>query len=191
MHLSRRGLQGIVMKPIGPLMREHRLIERCIPVLTSQVRRIRKEKTIDLFIIGTVVDFFRTYADRTHHGKEEEILFRSLATKALSPEHARVTAELMDEHRYARSVTRDLVAAKERYLQGDAASLAGVLSSLETLAGFYPKHIEKEDRHFFFPILDYFTRQEQDAMLDEFSAFDRKMIHEKYAKVIESLEGLP
>lgn len=189
MHLSRRGLQGICMKPIGPLMREHRLIGRCIPLLASQVRRIRKEKTIDLFIIDTVVDFFRTYADRTHHGKEEEILFRDLATKALTPEHARVTAELMDEHRYARSITHDLVAAKERYLQGDAASLAGVIASLENLAGFYPKHIEKEDRHFF-SIIDYFTRQEQDAMLLEFVEFDRKMIHEKYGKVVEFLEGL-
>jgi len=28
------------------------------------------------------VDFFRTYADSTHHGKEEDILYRDLIKKA-------------------------------------------------------------------------------------------------------------
>jgi hemerythrin-like domain-containing protein len=52
----------------------------------------------------------------------------------------------------------------------------------------FPKHIEKEDKHFFYPILDYFTGKEQDAMLQEFWEFDKKMIHEKYKKVVEEYE---
>jgi len=31
-------------------------------------------------------------------------------------------------------------------------------------ADFYPKHIEKEDRHFFIPIMNYFTSEEKDAL---------------------------
>jgi hemerythrin-like domain-containing protein len=78
------------------------------------------------------------------------------------------------------------VAAKERYLTGENTSQE-VIGCLKELAQFYPQHIEKEDKHFFYPCMDYFTKQEQDAMLFEFYEFDRKMIHEKYKKVVESL----
>ena len=61
--------------------------------------------------------------------------------------------------------------------------------SLEDLVAFYPRHIEKEDKHFFFPILNYFSAEEQDGMLREFYEFDRRMIHEKYRKVLEAAGG--
>ena len=59
---------------------------------------------------------------------------------------------------------------------------------LKTLTEFYPGHIEKEDKHFFFPIMEYFSKDEQDVMLAEFYEFDRNMIHEKYNKVAEAIE---
>jgi hypothetical protein len=37
-------------------------------------------------------------------------------------------------------------------------------------------------------IIRYFSEQEDQAMLDEFWEFDRKMIHEKYISVVESFE---
>jgi hemerythrin-like domain-containing protein len=56
---------------------------------------------------------------------------------------------------------------------------------LKELAEFYPKHIEKEDKNFFFPCMEYFTKNEQDVMLDEFWEFDRNLIHEKYRKMVK------
>jgi len=63
-----------------------------------------------------------------------------------------------------------------------------VIACLKELSEFYPRHIEKEDKHFFFPILGYFSKAEQDAMLSEFEEFDRNMIHEKYTKLVDSVE---
>ena len=41
----------------------------------------------------------------------------------------------------------------------------------------------------FFPAsLAYLSAEEQQAMLDEFWAFDAKMMHEKYRGVVEALE---
>jgi hemerythrin-like domain-containing protein len=176
------------MKPIGPLMVEHRLIERMIKIVKDALNDIAKGKKADPLFIDTYVDFARTYADRCHHGKEEDILFRELTKKNLSPEHKKTMDELVEEHVYARKTVGELVAAKDRYVQGDKNALKDITTKLGALAEFYPKHIEKEDKHFFFPILDYFTKQEQDAMLQEFWEFDRKLIHEKYQKVVEKLE---
>ena len=69
------------MKPIGPLMWEHRLIEKLVQTLKTEIGKIREQDEINIVLIDQAVDFFRTYSDRTHHGKEEEILFRDLAKK--------------------------------------------------------------------------------------------------------------
>jgi len=169
-------------------MWEHRLIERIVPILDKELKRIDTSRKADVDLLTAAVDFFRTYADRTHHGKEEDILFSDLEKKPLSAEHARIMNELTDEHVHARRTVGALVDAKNKYTGGDEASLRDIVTQLKELIGFYPAHIEKEDKHFFFPILDYFSKQEQDAMLREFWEFDRRLIHEKYQKVVEELE---
>jgi hemerythrin-like domain-containing protein len=176
------------MKPIGPLMVEHRLIERMVAIVKAELTNMKEGKKIDPVFIDTYVDFLRTYADRCHHGKEEDILFRDLAKKNLTPEHRKIMDELVEEHRFARKTVGALVTAKERYLIGTSNALNDVVANFRTLVEFYPKHIEKEDKHFFFPILYYFTKQEQDAMLQEFWEFDRKLIHEKYQKIVEQFQ---
>jgi hemerythrin-like domain-containing protein len=176
------------MKFIGPLMWEHRLIEKMLHFFPGKIAEVEKNNKVDPVFIDTAVDFIRTYADRTHHGKEEDILFRDLAKKKMSSKHAKIVQELVDEHIYARKTVGRLVEAKDRYLKGDVGAVKAVIGCLIELADFYPKHIEKEDKHFFFPCMDYFTKEEQDTMLQEFWEFDRNMIHEKYRKVVERLE---
>jgi len=176
------------MKPIGPLMWEHRLIEKMLKCFEGETRKIAEHKRVDPLFVDTAVDFIRTYADRTHHGKEEDILFRDLIKKPLTPEHARIMNELLEEHQYARKTVGLLVDAQERYLKGENRSLE-VVTLLQELAHFYPVHIEKEDKHFFYPCMEYFTREEQDRMLKEFYEFDRNMIHEKYRNIVERIEA--
>ena len=56
------------MKPRGPLMKEHRLIEKMLALANQRVATMSAE-SYDPVFIDTVVDFIKTYADRTHHGK--------------------------------------------------------------------------------------------------------------------------
>jgi hemerythrin-like domain-containing protein len=176
------------MKPPGPLMIEHRLIERMIRVLAGELDRMSARTIANSQLIQTAVDFFRTYADRTHHGKEEDILFRELKQKPLSRDNETMMNRLIQEHVRARQTVGKLSAANERYIRGDAEALQDIINELQKLVEFYPQHIEKEDKHFFLPVMDYFSEEQQQAMLAEFWEFDRKMIHEKYRKVIEQAE---
>jgi hemerythrin-like domain-containing protein len=168
-------------------MWEHRLIERMLRSFESEISKINEQKKVNPLFVDTAVDFIRIYADRLHHGKEEDILFRDLMKKKLSPEHARIIDELMEDHRYARKTTGMLVDAKERYLKGEN-TVEEVITLMKELARFYPVHIEKEDKHFFFPCQEYFSKEELDKMLAEFYEFDRKMIHEKYEKIVITME---
>ena len=176
------------MKPIGPLMREHRLIERMIALLNKEIENINSSNTVNTRFLMVGVDFIRTYADRTHHGKEEDILFRELAKKHLSKEHERIMNELVAEHVSARKTVFALANAKNNYNEGNPESLEDIITYVRELVDFYPAHIEKEDKHFFYPVLEYLSKKEQDDMLEEFWEFDRMRIHEKYQNIVEGLE---
>jgi hemerythrin-like domain-containing protein len=176
------------MQARGPLMIEHRLIERMLTIIQGTLSLSEKTKTIDPLFVDKAVDFIRTYADYTHHGKEEDILFRDLNKKDISEPDRRVMNELIEEHVFGRKTTKALVEANARYRNGDSSALGGIASCLRTLVGFYPKHIEKEDKIFFPASRAYFSEAEDQAMLAEFWDFDRKMIHEKYKSVVDDLE---
>jgi len=183
------------MQPIGPLMIEHRLIERLLHLMAQEFARIKANMEVDpefAFVdpvfIDTAVDFIRTYADRCHHGKEEDLLFKALAEKNLSPEHRKLVDELIQEHVWAREATASLVKAKEGYLLEAPGALNDLMEHMGKLIEFYPRHIEKEDRHFFIPCMAYFSEAEQADLLARMQEFDRMMIHEKYRGVVESIE---
>ena len=175
------------MQARGPLMIEHRLIERMIRQIQGVLKQIKAINEVDPLFVDTAVDFIRTYADRTHHGKEEDILFRELGKKELSTDDKRIMKELIEEHVFGRQVTKKLIGANSRYRKGEGSALAEIANQLHTLVDFYPRHIEKEDKVFFPASRRYFSEQEDQAMLAEFWEFDRKMIHEKYGMIVEAL----
>jgi hemerythrin-like domain-containing protein len=175
------------MKPIVPLKTEHGLIDQMIKLVRDETLKIATKDEFNPTFVDTTVDFLRTYADRTHHGKEEDILFRDLEDKDLSAEDRQMMEELMEEHVYARETVDELVEAKEQVLQDEAQALETVVEKLAALIELYPEHIKKEDNIFFPASMEYLTASEQDAMMEEMWEFDREMIHEKYRSVVERL----
>jgi len=171
--------------PIGPLMIEHRLIEKMIRAMQGRTEIWRREGRIDHELVDEAADFLRVYADKCHHGKEEGILFRELSRKQLSEEHARLMEELAEEHRSARKTVVKMVEAKEEYVLGSRAMLPVILNCMEFMIDFYPKHIEKEDKHFFLPSMDYFTPEETDLMLKEGWEYDKNLIHGLYKEKVD------
>jgi hemerythrin-like domain-containing protein len=170
-------------------MWEHRLIETMVGLLRGEIDRIAVSRSVNAMLIDQAVGFFHTYADRMHHGKEEEILFRDLKRKALSPGLRKIMGDLESEHVQGRGLVSQLVEARELHAEGDTGALALIAARIEKLAAFCPAHIEKEDKLFFFPCLEYFSVSEQQRMLDEFCEFDRGMIHEEYGSRVDGFLG--
>lgn len=176
------------MLPIGPLMHEHRLIERMIKLLKKEITAFKRKNTVNVELITRMIDFFRTYADKTHHGKEEDILFKVLKKKRLIPEHQRIMAELMIEHMKARALVRQLERAKNKCVTTGKPATKSIIAIMDSIQKLYPNHIEKEDKYFFHPCIKYFSEEELHTMLQKFYEFDRNMIHEKYTEVVKELE---
>lgn len=167
---------------------EHRLIERMIAIFSRVLRQIERSHDVDPYFVDTAFDFICMYADRAHHGKEEEIFFKALEHKNISSQHRVMMNELMREHSLGRKFTAALVEANKRYRSGDKTALAIISNSLSTLVAYYPKHIEKEDKLFFPAVQHYFTQEEHRDLLDAYIQFDSRLIHEKYLLTVEHLE---
>ncbi len=116
-------------------------------------------------------------------------MFRELKKKEISKEHQKVMDELINEHIFARKTTGELVDAKNKFTQGDKGAIDTVIEKMRTLIEFYPNHIDKEDNNFFNPVMDYFTKEEQDGMLKEGQIYDRRMIHRKYNSLVKNYEA--
>lgn len=176
------------MMPIAPLMIEHRLLERMIALAGKEVYRIKSSGKADSDFIDTLMDFMQTYADRCHHGKEEDILFRALKKKQLSEEHSRTIDELLADHAHGREINARLIEANKKYASGDEQSLSVITDCLSSMLNLYPPHIAKEDKEFFLPSMSYFTEEEKDSILAEEYSFDQSLIHEKYKEVVRIAE---
>jgi len=176
------------MLPVEVLISEHRLIGHAVGVLKKEQQKTVATSKVDTNFIVAAVDFFRTYADRYHHGKEEGILFNALSRRKLSEADANMMRELILEHAYARKTVFNLEKLKESYIAGQSGALSGIVESLNALIELYPKHIEKEDKHFFYPSMQYFTEREQEQMLQKFHEYNRTFTDNRYRQTIETLE---
>ncbi len=177
------------MTPTDQLKEEHQGILLMLKILEEVCVKLESKEKVDPEHLDRIVEFFRIFADKCHHGKEEDVLFRDLRQKHLSDKDRQVMDELIEDHIFGRNTTKALVEANMRYREGNEASLGEVTARLKTLVDFYPKHIKKEDEVFFPASRTYFSDEEDQAMLAEFWKFDRKMIHEKYKAVVKEFEA--
>jgi len=176
------------MEIIHVLMAEHRVIERMVALLKKEVDSESLSSTANPAFIYSAVDFFKNYADTTHHGKEEGILFKQLGGKPLAPEHKSVMDQLVREHKIAREEVKGLFEAAQRYERGDLDAITYISTHLKRLIELYPPHMELEDKHFFAAAMGYFSPAEKEQMLNDAYDHDADMAHKKYVDMVVRYE---
>ena len=176
------------MLPVEVLISEHKIILKMIEVLRKQQNKIAESGKVEPAFVSVVVDFFRTYADRFHHGKEEGTLFNALSRRGLSDSEAQIMRDLMLEHAQSRRTVTNLEGLNVRYINGEKQLVKDIASGFSFLVDLYPAHIEKEDKHFFFPSMKYFSTQEQEEMLHAFEEFNRGFTDRRYEQIVEAFE---
>lgn len=62
------------MRPTEELVNEHNAIKRMLRVLEAVAAKLDAGTEVDPDDLEQMVDFIRGFADRCHHGKEEDLL---------------------------------------------------------------------------------------------------------------------
>jgi len=126
------------------LVNEHRLILRMIALLEQNAVATAKGNYTNWRFYLDGVDFIRTYADRYHHAKEENVLFEALVKNGMPREHSPVAAMLM-EHDQGRNHVQALEIATLQALAGSPDREAVIAEHALAYAELLREHIAKED----------------------------------------------
>ena len=86
-----------MIHPVETLMNEHRVIERGLDSLDGLCAELSTTDPATRLRLGDLVRFFREYADRVHHAKEEDRLFKALAAHGFSSQSGPVFV-MLSEH---------------------------------------------------------------------------------------------
>ena len=95
------------MRPTEILMQEHRVIEQVLDCLDAIANKTESGEQLDQHSATQAIDFFANFADRCHHGKEEDCLFPMLEQKGFSREQG-PTGVMLHEHEVGRQHVRGM-----------------------------------------------------------------------------------
>jgi hemerythrin-like domain-containing protein len=171
-------------------MQEHRTIEQVILCLEEMADRCEAGQRLDSASAGEALDFFRVFADRCHHGKEEDLLFPLMESKGFSREHG-PTGVMLDEHQQGRRHIRAMSEALERISSGDIGAQGPFIEHARRYAELLRQHIFKED-HCLFPMAEQvLSETDQSALSQSFSKAEREElgleVHKKYVAIADRL----
>lgn len=119
--------------PLKKLVEEHGLIKRWIALIPAVLEQCEAEPDKGLEIVYNGVDFIRNYADKFHHAKEENILFKYF------DEGLDIVQVMLEDHRRARTYVRALMESVEEK------DLSGMIQYLWGYRDLLAEHIRKED----------------------------------------------
>jgi hemerythrin-like domain-containing protein len=131
------------MTATDDLRAEHEGILRMLDILKAMAARIAAGETVPQAQLEGILDFLKVFADKCHHGKEEDILFPAMEAAGM-PREGGPIGVMLHEHSLGRGHIRDMGAALAG--SGGLAAFAGPsLAYVELLT----QHIAKENNVLF------------------------------------------
>lgn len=176
------------MNSLRVLMDEHRVIERAISALSAYARAVARGADLPRQDLADLVSFLQEYADAHHHGKEEDILFRSMVDHGM-PLDGGPLAVMLAEHTEGRRLTRvlaELVADDSGWNPEQRRRLLLTASNYARLLG---GHIQKEDRVLYPMATQMLPESAWQAIESEFSSFQAAPQRVEQAARLERLAG--
>jgi hemerythrin-like domain-containing protein len=145
------------------LMREHGMILLALGALEEMIDDMEAGDAPDRADFEKAVDFLRTFADRDHNGKEEDILFKTMLEDLDYSKNVGPVAVLSTEHVKTRELIREIAEAAAA-LDQDPAAPQRLIASGRGYLKLQRRHIDRED-HVVFPMVEQFLDEADQARL--------------------------
>jgi hemerythrin-like domain-containing protein len=166
------------------LSEEHQNILKVIDALTKECSSLESGKDLDKDFFEKAIDFIRNYADRFHHAKEEDILFKELNKDDVQM-HCNPIPQMLHEH----DLGRNLVKGMEQALKEN--NKAKVIENARGYTQLLQEHIDKED-NILYPMADEaLNQQTQKEILEKFkqAESERKADEERCLSIVKEFSN--
>ena len=180
------------MTPIEILKHEHEVILMVLDAAQREAQTLGATATVDAERIRKFLDFFRNFADRCHHAKEENHLFRRMIERGF-PSEAGPIAVMLAEHDQGRAHLKAVEESLALASSGDASAAAEVRDHLIGYAELLRQHIDKENNVLYVMADQILAEQDQSDLSEAFDRVEAEEMgegtHEKFHRLAHELAG--
>lgn len=171
------------MRATESLKEEHEIIERLLNVLDTACEKIENNEEVPSGFFEKVLDFIRTFADKCHHGKEEDVLFPAIEKKGI-PKEGGPIGMMLEEHGVGRNFVKGLEEAVKRN------DNKAIVENARGYVNLLRQHIPKEN-DILYPMADeVIDEKENEELVEKFEEIEMERIKGKHHEYLELLDEL-
>jgi len=181
------------MKATQQLKDEHEGIKLMLRIMESISANLQKGEVLNAIQYGKIIEFIKGFADKCHHGKEEDILFPVLTEHGI-PNEGGPIGVMLREHQEGRNHIKELSAAFEEFKNGNKQAISNIVRCSMNYVHLLRTHIEKENNILFMMADKVLDEAEQSEIAEAFEKLEAERIgigkHEEYHKLLKELEKI-
>ncbi len=172
------------------LRQEHDAILKMLDVADRVAEQLDNGATIDPRTLNGLLEFFTLFADKCHHGKEEELLFPLMEEKGI-PREGGPIGVMLHEHDLGRAFVRLMRDQCKTYADGDTAAGPRWAEAARGYTALLRQHIQKENDILFVMAENALSDEEQARLAEEFERVETEKMgegtHERLHALMEQL----
>jgi hemerythrin-like domain-containing protein len=173
------------------LIEEHKLIKRMISLLEAAADKLENGEEVSAEFFLQAADFIRNFADKCHHAKEEDILFKLMEEKGI-PHEGGPIGIMLTEHGYGRQYNTEMEKAARNLENRDRTEMKSLLQNARNYSKLLTEHIYKED-NILYPMGNrIFSEKDQEYLKRNFEEIEEEKfgaeVHDKYRQLVEKWE---
>ncbi len=181
------------MKATDQLKEEHEAIKVMLKILEKVAQKLESGEKVNTEHLEKIVDFIRLFADKCHHGKEENVLFPTME-KAGIPKEGGPIGVMLTEHGKGRDYIKEISDGITEYKEGDHKASSKIIENASKYVSLLTQHIDKED-NILYPMGDSrLSAEKQEELLDQFEKIEEERIgvgkHEELHKLLHQLKKI-
>jgi hemerythrin-like domain-containing protein len=180
------------MKATQQLKDEHQGIKIVFRILEKICEKFQSDRTLNTEHFEGILEFFKVFVDKCHHGKEEDLLFPAMEQAGI-PRQGPIGV-MLAEHTIGRNHVKAISKAFSEYIAGNTSASAGLVDNTKGYISLMLAHIDKED-NVLYPMGDrLFSKEKQEELFEGFEKIERERIgtgkHEEFHGMIDKLSKI-
>lgn len=180
------------MRATEVLIKEHNSILEMLEVLEKVCDKLESADAVVPDHLEHILSFLKGFADRCHHGKEEDLLFPAMEASGIPREGGPIGVMLL-EHVQGRELIERMVVALSSLKNADPNAPSEFVGAGREYVRLLTQHIEKENNVLFRMADMHISGSKRQELERQFDAVDQETIGteqiEKYLQVLEELKS--
>ncbi len=155
------------------LIHEHKAIMVALDVIEKMYESVGNDSVTDYEDIEEIIEFLKVFADKCHHGKEENYLFPALEEAGVKNENGPIGV-MLAQHKQGRELIRQM----QESVANKTINKQAFVNAASSYVNLLRNHIEKENT-ILFPMSDtMLPAPSQKRLLHDFENLEKNVIGE-------------